>query len=59
MKKRRPERFSVAKAVKRNARERVGTPPGERVIPDARERARARSGRYKRTLAREMAGADD
>ncbi len=54
MKNRRPQRFSVAKAVKRNARERVGTPPPERVLPGARERARGRAGRYKRTLAGEL-----
>ena len=35
MKKRRPARFSVAKAVKANARERVGQPKPSRVLPDA------------------------
>jgi hypothetical protein len=30
--KRRPEKFSVVKAVKANARDRVGQPPPERVI---------------------------
>ncbi len=49
----------MAKAVKRNARERVGTPPPERVIPDARDRARARAGRYKPTLAGELAREDE
>lgn len=33
--KRRPEKFSVVKAVKANARDRVGQPPPERVIDDA------------------------
>jgi hypothetical protein len=32
--KRRPEKFSVVKAVKANARERVGQPRPERVIDD-------------------------
>jgi len=32
--KRRPEKFSVVKAVKANARERVGQPPPERVIEE-------------------------
>ncbi len=32
--KRRPEKFSIVKAVKANARERVGQPRPERVIDD-------------------------
>jgi hypothetical protein len=32
--KRRPEKFSIVKAVKANARERVGQPRPERVIAD-------------------------
>lgn len=32
--KRRPKISSVTKAVKRNARDRVGTPPPEKVLPD-------------------------
>jgi hypothetical protein len=32
--KRRPEKFSIVKAVKANARERVGQPRPERVIED-------------------------
>jgi hypothetical protein len=34
MAKRKPARFSAAKAVKANARERVGQPKPSRVIPD-------------------------
>ena len=33
--------FSVVKAVKENARERVGPVPPERVIPDPKDEARA------------------
>jgi hypothetical protein len=35
MAKRKPARFSAAKAVKANARERVGQPKPSRVLPDA------------------------
>jgi hypothetical protein len=35
MVKRKPARFSAAKAVKANARERVGQPKPSRVLPDA------------------------
>ena len=35
MTKRKPARFSAAKAVKANARERVGQPKPSRVLPDA------------------------
>jgi hypothetical protein len=34
MRKRKPERFSAAKAVKANARERVGQPKPARVVDD-------------------------
>jgi len=34
MAKRKPARFSAAKAVKANARERVGQPKPSRVLPD-------------------------
>ena len=59
MKKRRPERFSAAKAVKRNARERVGQPRPGRVIPDARERALARGARHGQPPAKDLAGAEE
>jgi protein-arginine kinase activator protein McsA len=42
--------FSVTKAVKANARERVGTPPPEVVIPDDKTRAARRTSKHKETL---------
>lgn len=42
--------FSAVKAVKSNARERVGTPPPERVLPDPKQK-RAEKPRHKETLA--------
>lgn len=42
--------FSVVKAVKENARTRVGTVPAERVIPDPKQKAAAKP-KYKKTLA--------
>jgi len=47
--KKKQPRFSVTKAVKRNARERVGQPKPERVIVSEPERAR-RERRHKETL---------
>ena len=41
--------FSTIKAVKLNARERLGSPPPERVIPDPRQKAEAKP-RHKETL---------
>lgn len=35
MPRRKPARFSAAKAVKANARERVGQPPPARIVDDA------------------------
>lgn len=35
MAKRKPAKFSATKAVKANARERVGQPPASRVVQDA------------------------
>jgi hypothetical protein len=52
MKRKRPARFSVVKAVKQNARDRVGTPPPERVIEDARSRAVRRAARHKAPLVK-------
>ncbi len=37
--KKKTDRFSVVKAVKENARERVGTPPPSTPIPDRRHKA--------------------
>ena len=48
-KKRRPKKFSVTKAVKANARERVGQPKPERVIAD-KPAAASRKAKHKETL---------
>ncbi len=48
--KRRPAKFSVTKAVKANARERVGQPKPGRVIED-RPREDRRRRKHKETLA--------
>ncbi|QNI36370.1 hypothetical protein [Edaphobacter albus] len=45
--------FSAVKAVKSNARERVGTPPSERVLPDPKQK-RINQPKYKETLANLM-----
>ena len=50
MSKAKKEVFSVTKAVKANARERVGAPPPEVVIPDDRTRAARRTSKHKVTL---------
>ena len=42
--------FSVTKAVKANARERVGTPPPSRPLPTPKEKAAAHP-KHKETLA--------
>ncbi len=42
--------FSVVKAIKRNARDRVGMPPTEKVLPDPKQKAAA-SPKHKETLA--------
>ncbi len=42
--------FSVVKAVKANARDRVGPPPPERVIPDPKQKLAGRP-KHKETLA--------
>ena len=41
--------FSVVKAVKANARRRVGTPAPERILPDPKQKAAAKP-RHKQTL---------
>jgi hypothetical protein len=48
-KKRRPKKFSVTKAVKANARERVGQPKPERVIGE-KPSALSRKAKHKETL---------
>ena len=50
MVKKKPKKFSAVKAVKANARERVGQPKPERVIVNEAEQA-ARKRRHKETLA--------
>jgi hypothetical protein len=42
--------FSKVKAVKSNARDRVGTPPPERILPDPKRKLTAKP-KHKRTLA--------
>ena len=41
--------FSIVKAVKRNARDRVGQPPPEKIIPDPKQKAAAKP-KHKKTL---------
>jgi hypothetical protein len=42
--------FSKVKAVKSNARDRVGTPPPERVLPDPKQKRTIKQ-KHKETLA--------
>ena len=42
--------FSKIKAVKANARERIGTPPPERTLPDPKQKLAAKP-KHKKTLA--------
>ncbi len=48
--KRRPEKFSIVKAVKANARDRVGQPRPERVIIDDQKREHSRKPKHRQTL---------
>ena len=50
MSKPKKRRFSIVKAVKANARARVGTPPAERVLPDPKQKLAARP-KHKPTFA--------
>ena len=50
MTKRKVEKFSVTKAVKANARERVGTPKSSFPLPTVKEKAAAKP-KHKETLA--------
>jgi hypothetical protein len=50
MSKPKKQLFSKVKAVKANARERVGTPPPERILPDPKRELAAKP-KHKRTLA--------
>ena len=49
MKKAKKRVFSIVKAVKENARARVGSPPAEKVIPDPKAKAAAKP-RHKETF---------
>ena len=42
--------FSVTKAVKSNARDRVGTPPPGVILPDDKTRSERRTSKHKITL---------
>lgn len=50
MSKAKKEVFSKVKAVKSNARDRVGAPPPERVLPDPKQRQTAKP-KHKPTFA--------
>jgi hypothetical protein len=54
--KRRPEKFSVVKAVKANARDRVGQPRPERVIVDDQRRENSRKPKHRPTLPQLLSG---
>jgi hypothetical protein len=53
--KRRPEKFSIIKAVKANARERVGQPRPERVIVD-QKRQNSRKPQHRQTMPQLLIG---
>jgi hypothetical protein len=48
--RRRPKKFSIVKAVKANARERVGQPRPERVIVDGEKRKNSRKPKHRQTM---------
>ncbi len=50
--KKKKDVFDVAKAVKAAARERVGTPPPTKEIPDAISRQKRRAEKHKTTLGK-------
>jgi hypothetical protein len=54
--KRRPEKFSIVKAVKANARDRVGQPRPERVIVDGQQRQNSRKPKHRKTLPQLLIG---
>jgi hypothetical protein len=54
--KRRPEKFSIVKAVKANARERVGQPRPERVIVDDQKRENSRKPKHRQTMPQLLIG---
>jgi hypothetical protein len=58
MPKPKKRRFSIVKAVKANARDRVGIIPAERVIPDTKSDL-PRKAKHKKNLADLLSAADD
>ncbi len=50
MKKAKKRVFSIVKAVKQNARDRVGIVPAEKILPDPKQKAAAKP-KHKETLA--------
>lgn len=58
MPKAKKRRFSIVKAVKANARDRVGIVPSQRVIPDPKHKA-ARKPKHKKTLSDLLNPAED
>jgi SRSO17 transposase len=53
--RRRPEKFSIVKAVKSNARDRVGQPRPARVIDD-QKRDRGRKPKHRQTMPQLLSG---
>ena len=58
MSKSKKQVFSKVKAVKANARERVGAPPPERVLPDPKQKLAAKP-KHKPTLAELISSTGD
>ncbi len=56
--KRRPTVFSVTKAVKSNARDRVGTPPPSHPLPDEKAKRAHRARKHPETLSRLLHAAE-
>jgi hypothetical protein len=57
MSKPKKQTFSKVKAVKANARERIGTPPPERTLPDPKQKLAAKP-KHKQTLASLLSSID-
>ena len=57
-KKKTAKKFSVTKAVKANARERLGQPPAERIIAD-KAPTQKRKAKHKETLADILGGEEN
>ncbi len=52
MARRRPKIFSVTKAIKSNARDRIGTPPPGYALPDDKTKASRRAKKHRTTLSK-------